>query len=153
MAEDQTDTAGGTISLELNRLVKRAKVKVVVEEPGDPDGATEIDALAGDNLRLLLMHNHLKIYDDRTRRLDQPLATGNCGGDGVCGTCLVAIREGEESLNHKAPQEEEITTGRPKHWRAACKSIVGADNKEATIRVRVHPQSGFEDELLHPGVH
>ena len=43
----------GTISLELNRLVPKAKVKLVVD---DGTGRTEtIDALAGDNLRLVLM--------------------------------------------------------------------------------------------------
>jgi len=142
--------SGGTIDLELNRLVKKAKVKVIVEDGSDEPVAT-IDGLAGDNLRLLLMHSGVQLYDKRTRRLDMPQATGDCGGEAVCGTCLVAVQEGGEALNKKGPQESEVMTGRPAEWRAACCTVIGADNKEATIRVRVHPQSGNEDELLHPG--
>eukprot|EP00978_Attheya_sp_CCMP212_P007282 scaffold16939_cov51-Attheya_sp.AAC.4 len=140
----------GIIFLELNRVVKKAKVKVIVEQDKDTR-PVEIDALAGDNLRLLLMHHHQKIYDPNTVRLDNPFATGNCGGEGICGTCLVSILGGWESLNKKGPQEQEITTGRPDLWRASCKTIIGADNKEATIRVKLHPQSEIQNELLHPG--
>lgn len=100
-----------TIDLELNRLVKREPVKVIIEEDwrdghGSAPTSTEIDALAGDNLRLLLMHKHLKVYDDRTVRLDT-LGTGNCGGEGICGTCLVEVLEGAEHLNKPPPQESE----------------------------------------------
>lgn len=128
-----------TIELELNRLVPKAKVKLVVDD-GSGESST-IDALAGDNLRLVLMHHHLKLYDPKTHRLDQPMVTGDCGGEGICGTCLVAIEEGMKSLNKPGPQEQEIMTGRPKTWRAACKTVLAADNKDAEIKVRLHPQS------------
>lgn len=143
------DTGDGVISLELNRVVKRAKVKVVVEEDGkDP---VTIDALAGDNLRLLLMHNHINLYDANTHRLDQPGLTGDCGGEGICGTCLCAVREGMNELNKPGPQEQSIMKNRPATWRAACKTVVGAKNEEATIRIHIHPQtSEMEDMHLHP---
>jgi hypothetical protein len=139
-----------SITLELNRLVKRAAVHVVVED--DNGKITNLDALAGDNLRLLLMHHNTRLYDENTHRLDQPFQTGNCGGEGICGTCMVAVREGMSHLNKVGPQEESILTGRPRTWRAACKTVVGADNQEGTtLRIRVHPQtSKMEDELLHP---
>ena len=138
----------GVITLELNRLVKRHPVKVVVE---DDDGkTTELDALAGDNLRLLLMHHHTRLYDENTHRVDQPHMTGNCGGEGICGTCLVAVREGMSHLNNIGPQEESILRGRPGNWRAACKTVVGADNEEdSTLRIRVHPQTAAAEDL-HP---
>jgi 2Fe-2S iron-sulfur cluster binding domain len=103
------------IDLELNRLVRREPVKVVIEEDwrdaghdvhAPPHVATEIEGLAGDNLRSLLMHRHLRLYDDRTVRLDT-LGTGDCGGEGICGTCLVEVLEGMETLNPKGPQEVE----------------------------------------------
>lgn len=106
-----TDNGITTIDLELNRLVKRETVKVSLEEDwrdghGDAPTSTEIEGLAGDNLRTLLMHNHAQVYDERTVRLDT-LGCGNCGGEGICGTCLVEVLEGMESLNPKGPQEKE----------------------------------------------
>ena len=100
-----------TIDLELNRLVKRETVKVFIEEDwrdghGDVPIETEIDALAGDNLRLLLLHHHKQVYDERTVRLDT-LGHGNCGGEAICGTCLVEIVDGMDTLNPKGPQEKE----------------------------------------------
>ena len=105
-----------TIDIVLNRLVERETVKVIIEEdwrdhehPGDLPTATELEGLAGDNLRLLLMHNHKKVYDERTVRLDT-LTSGmgdNCGGEGICGTCLVEVLEGMDTLNPKSTIEEE----------------------------------------------
>jgi ferredoxin len=80
----------GIITLELNRIVKRATVQVIVED--DHGKTTELEALAGDNLRLLLMHHNTTLYAENTPRLDQPHLAGNCGGEGICGTCLVAVR-------------------------------------------------------------
>ena len=162
----------GSITLELNRVVKKAQVKVIVD--GDDGKETQIDALAGDNLRLLLMHNHLQLYDEKTHRLDQLNVCGNCGGmfhcsptlhplflfmvltfllvasagEGICGTCLVAIQEGTEHLNKVGPQESSILTNRPATWRAACKTVVGADNQEGTtLRIRMHPQTQKTENL------
>jgi ferredoxin len=128
-----------TITLELNRVVKKAKVKVQVE---DEDGkVTELDALAGDNLRLLLLHNNAKLYDKKMHRLDQPNLTGDCAGEGICGTCMVSVVEGMNHLNKIGPQEQSILMHRPEHWRAACKTVIGADNQESTLRIKLHPQS------------
>jgi len=134
------------ISLELNRLVKKAAVNVVVEN--DDGKETEVEGLAGDNLRLLLMHNKVNLYDPKTHRLDQPNVCGDCGGEGICGTCLVSIQEGMEHLNKVGPQESSILMNRPNTWRAACKTVVGADNEQdTTLRIRVHPQTDKTDNL------
>jgi hypothetical protein len=86
------DHAGhGVISLELDRLVKRGTVHLAVED--DYGRVTNFDALAGDNLRRFIMNHHAKLYDGKMARLDQPHLTGDCGGEGICGTCLVAVRE------------------------------------------------------------
>ena len=86
MAEEGSGD-GASSSLELNRLVPRAKVKVLVE--GVPGTPVEIDALAGDNLRLVLMHHHIDLYNKRLHRLDQPSVSGsNCGGEGICSATL-----------------------------------------------------------------
>ena len=145
---------GSTISVELNRLVLRETVQVVVEHP---DGSTsELDAKAGDNLRLLLMHHNLgkSLYEANVPRLDQPNLTGDCGGEGICGTCLVAVLQGMEHLNPVGPQESSMLHNKPPWWRAACKVVVGADNKQGTtLRVLTNPQALTTKEIetkLHP---
>ena len=143
---------GSTISVELNRLVLKETVKVVIEHPGG--GISELDAKAGDNLRLLLMHHNLgkSLYAARAHRLDQPNLTGDCGGEGICGTCMVAVLQGMEHLNAIGPQESSMLRGKPQLWRAACKTVVGADNQQGTtLRVRLNPQVAKGTETnLHP---
>lgn len=139
----------GVVSLELNRLVKKATVHLTVED--DNGKVAQLDALAGDNLRLFLMHHHTRLYDEGMHRMDQPAITGNCGGEGICGTCLVAVQEGMNHLNKVGPQEQSILTNRPASWRAACKTVLGADNQEADIRIRVHPQTSVNvNDVLRP---
>lgn len=139
MDEEAAWDGGSTITLEVNRLVPRSKVHVIVEGAGDKP--IEIEALAGDNLRSLLMHHQIDLYDKGLHRLDQPSVKGsNCGGEGICSTCMVKILEGAESLKRIGPKEKEIKTGRPAEWRAACQTILGAENQESTVRVKIHPE-------------
>ena len=143
----------GIIHLELDRLVKRATINVEVVQP---DGSVvEIPALAGDNLRRLLLRKDIRLYNRQTKRFDMPYATGDCAGEGLCGTCLVAVegdhRTSNKLLSPKEGAEEMITRGRPLSWRASCRTVVGPDNEGGTLRIRVQPQSEFEDEL-DPGV-
>ena len=84
-------------------------------------------------------------------RFDMPYATGDCAGEGLCGTCLVAVEQGAKLLNRKEGVEELITQGRPLSWRASCRTIIGPNNEGGTIRIRVQPQTNMEDEL-NPGV-
>ena len=60
----------------------------------------------GSNLRTLLQINDIRLYDDRTYRFDSPYQQGNCGGDGTCGTCIVAVLAGKELLNEKVRVED-----------------------------------------------
>lgn len=138
----------GIISLELNRVVKRAKIVVEVD---DGNQVTRIDALAGENLRRLLMRKGIQLYDKETKRFDMPFASGDCAGEGLCGTCLVAVTEGGELLGDISDVEKMIMKGRPLSWRASCRTVVGANNQAGTIKLSTHPQSRFADEL-NPGV-
>jgi len=148
-AKEAAAKADGVLTLQLNRVIERARIQVEVD-----DGTGEIqiiEALAGENLRRLLLRKGIKLYDRQTKRFDMPYATGDCAGDGLCGTCLVAVQEGQDSLNEKDNSEKLITKGRPLSWRAACRTVIGADNKPGVLRVSIHPQSRFADEL-DPGV-
>lgn len=138
-----------SVVIEANRLVRRADISLRYEVPGGESGS--VDALAGENLRRLLLRSGLKLYDYKTKRFDQPYAQGDCQGEGICGTCLVAVTEGADSLSPMDNTEKVITRGRPASWRAACRCVVGADNVPGTIKVRLTPQSKFQDEL-EPGV-
>ena len=150
IADAKNQAVDGKLTLEINRLVKRADITVQVLQEGE-DGQvqqTTIEALAGENLRRLLLRKGISLYDGHTKRFDMPFATGDCAGEGLCGTCLVAIERGQELLNHpKNPDEEMITRGRPLSWRASCRTIVGADNQPGTIVLRLKPQSQMSDEL------
>jgi len=135
------------IVVEANRVVKRAAVTVEYAVDGDPTSAGTLSALAGDNLRKLLLREDVKLYDPKTKRYDQPYARGDCAGEGICGTCLVAVEQGAAALSPKDATERLITQRRPLSWRAACRCVVGADNQDAVVRVRLRPQSAFADEL------
>lgn len=143
-AKHYAQSVGGTtLSLELNRLVKRGQVMVEVQDKRGAAVVASIQAKAGDNLRSLLMHHHTALYGtDQTalHRVDQPSIKGDCGGEGICGTCLVQVLEGMDHLNAVGPQESSMLRGRPESWRASCKTVVGADNQDgSTLRIRLHP--------------
>ena len=137
------------LSFEINRVVERAAVTVELVEA---DGRVRtLEALAGENLRRLLQRKGIQIYNRKTKRFDMPYATGDCAGEGMCGTCLVAIEQGKEFLSPKDSVETMITKGRPLSWRASCRTVVGFDNQPGTIRIRTQPQNNLQDEI-DPGV-
>lgn len=145
------ELGGSTISLELNRLVKKADVTVVVEDDRGEFG-TVVQAKAGDNLRSLLMHHNVQLYDGKCHRLDQPNLTGDCGGEGICGTCMVKVLQGMDHLSKVGPQESSLLQGRPESWRAACKTVVGSDNHQGSmLRIRLHPWA-YKDEKDEKGL-
>eukprot|EP00636_Phaeomonas_parva_P018050 CAMPEP_0118888348 /NCGR_PEP_ID=MMETSP1163-20130328/25674_1 /TAXON_ID=124430 /ORGANISM="Phaeomonas parva, Strain CCMP2877" /LENGTH=330 /DNA_ID=CAMNT_0006826911 /DNA_START=140 /DNA_END=1134 /DNA_ORIENTATION=- len=139
------DPEADEVTFVVNRLVKRATITVNYEFLNGERGTVE--APAGSNLRGVFMQEGLKLYDERTRRFDMPYATGDCAGEGLCGTCLVNVVRGGELLTPKDRNEELITKGRPLAWRAACRVYVGADNDAGTLEVQLQPQGRFDDEL------
>ena len=143
-------SSDGTLMLELDRLVERAVVTVEVEDTSTGETQT-IHARAGENLRRLLLRKGIKLYDHQTKRFDMPFSQGDCAGEGMCGTCLVDVKEGSENLNPQDGLEEMITKGRPTRWRASCRAIIGPDNKPGHLRISTMPQSASKDEL-NPGV-
>jgi ferredoxin len=159
IAEAKAVANGGAIDLEIQRLVPRASVRVeVFDSSSENQPVATIDALAGENLRTMLLRNNIKLYDKMTKRFDMPYATGDCAGDGLCGTCLVRVisaecEGGEHSrlLNDKDDDEHLITRDRPLSWRAACRTYVGAENLGGTLKIALHPQSGISEEI-DPGV-
>ncbi|KAJ1624933.1 hypothetical protein T492DRAFT_598131, partial [Pavlovales sp. CCMP2436] len=113
-----------------------------------PNGESQqFEALAGSNLRMLLLQRDIKLYDVRTRRFDKPYARGDCADEGLCGTCLAAITKGADLLSVPDSTEQLLLRKRPASWRAACRVVVGTKNEPGELCVRLAPQTQFEDEL------
>lgn len=81
-----------------------------------------------------------------TARFDSPYQTGDCGGEGTCGTCTVGIIEGKELINGKVLVEDKAMKqqGCPPNWRWACRTTIGGEavgNQGGKIKVVLRPQS------------
>lgn len=57
----------------------------------------------------------------------------NCGGNGLCGTCVVEVFEGESNLNPMTGKELAKLNPDPQKRRLSCQCQVQGD---VTIRVR-----------------
>jgi hypothetical protein len=80
------------VRITVKRMALRGAVTVVMVGPdGREAGSFRVLSGYGSNMRTALQANNIKLYDDRTARFDSPYQTGNCGGDGTCGTCVVAV--------------------------------------------------------------
>lgn len=109
IADDESTSSGGVLlNLEINRLVERAKIRLVVMEDGDKK-SKKFDVLAGENLRGFLMRKEIAVL-------------GLCGGQGQCGQCIVELQQQHDS----APIRQR-----------ACETIIGADNQPGTLIVKL----------------
>ena len=58
-----------------------------------------------------------------------PFPIGNCGGNGLCGTCMVEIVEGLENVTPKTMREQYNfkLKGKPANYRLSCQCQVLGD--------------------------
>lgn len=142
-----------SITLVLKRLVFRESIDVVLSYAPTPEEVEKNNAqtwtqdmpmLCGTQLRRELLRTGLPVYDGNTQRFDQPYATGNCGGESTCGTCLVQVLEGKEFLN-KPDKIEQMVTEKwgAANWRLSCRVVVGPTNAPGKVRIRLLPQVPF----------
>ncbi|CAM9369157.1 unnamed protein product [Ectocarpus sp. 12 AP-2014] len=133
------------IVLVIKRLVKRESINVQFELPS---GTRDHEIKAGSNLRGEMIRLDVPVYDPRTKRFDQPYATGNCAGEGTCGTCFVDVQQGADLLT--SPDQEELMLlsrgNLPVRWRLSCKVIVGKENKAGTVRLKAVPQAEWRSQ-------
>ncbi|KAG5192761.1 hypothetical protein JKP88DRAFT_269265 [Tribonema minus] len=142
------------ITLVLKRLVQRKTLEVTFETPtayAEDGTAVEwggqgVQMLAGSNLRSEMIRRDIPVYDAKTRRFDQPYATGNCGGEGICGTCFVEVQEGAELLSPPDGLENMVMRNLPRRWRLSCRTVVGGKNEAGQVRLRSIPQSAYVAE-------
>eukprot|EP01038_Epipyxis_sp_PR26KG_P009769 gene9769-13140_t len=134
----------------IKRLSPRKEVKVEIVGP-QGEFVTECTVLSGygTNLRALLQSKNIKLYDERTSRFDSPYQTGNCGGDGTCGTCVVAVLEGKELLNEKVRVEDMALKKQfaPPNYRWSCRAQIAPETpkKGGSIKIKLRPQTTLWD--------
>jgi ferredoxin len=125
--------------LTVKRLRRKPKVKVNLQYPpeqNEPD--VQIEMFAGENLRQGMLIRGVKLNDPLAKRFDTK-SGGNCGAGGLCRTCAVLVREGNDLLNPQRVAETQMLQDNPR-WRLACKAIVGFGMKEGEMTVRVNPR-------------
>ena len=131
----------------VKRLVER---KVVTVNVCGPDGKpyTELKVLSGlgANLRTILQASNVNMYASATARFDSPYESGNCGGEGTCGTCCVAVMSGADKLNARVRVEDKALKiqARPPNYRWACRTLVAEDkDAEGEVKIRLRPQTNL----------
>jgi len=133
------------ILLGVKRLVKRNEIVVQMVGPqGEDAGSLAVLSGYGVNLRTLLQSHNMAMYDSRTARFDSPYQTGNCGGDGTCGTCVVSILGGKDLINDRVRVEDMPLRklGAPPNYRWACRTLVGpANNDKGVLKIKLRPQT------------
>jgi ferredoxin len=134
-----------SVTVVAKRLVKRQAVKVIFDVPNGED--VETTMLSGSNLRDEMIRKEIPVYDPAAKRFDQPYASGNCGGEGICGTCFVQVKEGAEFLTSPDGIEQMALRKYPARWRLSCRTVVGKDNeKDAKVTFRAVPTSALKAE-------
>jgi len=125
------------VTLVAKRLVRRQPLEVTLVQP---DGSeAKLEMLAGSVLRGEMLRQGLQVYDPSQKRFDQPYVTGNCGGEGLCGTCLVAVLEGKELLSPPDRVEAMVLEKRPARYRLSCRTIVGVTNQPGKVVLKSMP--------------
>ncbi|KAG8468328.1 hypothetical protein KFE25_013411 [Diacronema lutheri] len=130
------------ITLVAKRLVRRSVARVTAVLPGG--GEATVLAFEGENLRMALIRQGIvSINDDRAQRYDGK-GSGNCGGNGVCCTCVVSVLDGAQFLNERTRSERQLLR-KVARWRQSCRARVQIGRSEAAgpvdIRVQLGPRS------------
>ena len=127
------------------RLKPRKYITMDIVGPQNEEaGQMTIPAGAGVNLRSILDAENYKIYDTRSARFDAPYETGNCGGEGTCGTCMIQVMEGKEFFNERGSTESKAMAkqGHPANWRWSCRvKFKPGVNEAGNIKIMLRPQT------------
>jgi len=127
------------VVLTIKRLRRQPKVNIKLQYPPyleEPD--VNIELFAGENLRRAMLTRGIKLNDKLAERFDSG-GMGDCGSDGTCATCVVAVTNGIELLSPMKEQEGQILKNKPR-WRMACKAVVGYGMAEGNMTIQVSPR-------------
>lgn len=134
------------IVLTVRRLTVRKTITVQLYDPKGANTGLNFTVLSGYNgvLRTALLNNDIKLYDDRTARFDSPYQSGDCGGEGTCGTCVVAVLSGAELLGPRKKQEDMALKQQlqPPNYRWACRLKIGpSPDQGGIVKIKLRPQT------------
>lgn len=135
------------VVFKVRRLTKRENIEIQLYDYHRQYTGVSLNVLSGYEvpLRTVLLNNNIELYDTtgHTPRVDSPYLTGDCGGDCICGTCLVEILSGKEILNTRT-MEEDLILKKEKHphsWRLACRVQLGVySNIGGVTKIMLKPQ-------------
>jgi ferredoxin len=89
------------------------------------------------NLRKVALAHGVEVYKG-IHQLPPPI--GNCGGNGLCGTCVMEIVEGAENLSPPTLRERVKMKGKPATYRLSCQCQVMGDVVCITaVAIEDHP--------------
>jgi len=124
------------LQVTVKRLRKKPRVRVTVQQ--EDDTTKTLQLFAGENLRRAMLVQGVKLDDKLAKAYKDGDGMGDCGSDGSCGLCTVAVTEGIELLNEPESDERKLLKGKDK-YRLSCRSIVGYGMKEGSIKVTLNP--------------
>ncbi|WP_218081464.1 2Fe-2S iron-sulfur cluster-binding protein [Anthocerotibacter panamensis] len=78
---------------------------------------TQVTVPDGSNLREVSLNASIELYKPLRKLLC-------CNGNGDCGTCVVDILEGEDSLSDRTPAEQRMLARKSITNRLACQTLV-----------------------------
>ena len=90
------------------------------------DAGKKIECGQYANLRKVAQLHDIEVYKGIHQA---PFPLGNCGGNGLCGTCVMEIVEGLENLSPKNIRERNCFKlhGKPDNYRLSCQTQVMGD--------------------------
>ena len=104
----------------------------------------------GENLRMGLIRNAGGkdiVNDQSSLRYDnKPAGTGDCGGNGLCCTCVVSVLQGKGALSPMRAGEAQLLRNVVR-WRQSCRAYVRVDDgEEMDVRIQLAPRADEVEE-------
>lgn len=133
-----------SLTLKIKRIRRWPKVKVIVQYPpiqcaDGADNEETLELFAGENLKRALQTRGI-IFEDRD--------AAKCD---FCGAkCTVSIDMGMQLLNPMGLTEEKLMKRNPK-CRLSCKTVVGYNMQEGTIKMRINLNEWKADDKEKAG--
>lgn len=120
----------GLTLIDPNAVIKGTAVLEVT----DGEGRTrQIKCLKGQRLRTVLIDNNIEVQDPKA---------SNCGGGGICGTCMVEINVPDNDWSEKPNFEMKKLKNYGESCRLSCNCIVEGDAR-VLVKPRPNTNSNF----------
>lgn len=128
-----------SLTLSIKRIRRWPKIDLIVEYPPAQvaegvDNTERLQLFAGENLRRAMLNRGIVMEDPKAGKCDF------CGGK-----CTVSVDVGADLLNPMSTTEEKIMKKNPK-CRLSCKTTVGHNMREGSVRLRVNLNVWNEEE-------